>query len=252
MVVRIAPPDRLATALREIRVARWLADNGVRAVAPLDVEQPLERAGHVVTFWEEVPAHTHGTIEDVALALRDLHDLPPPDFAIGRLDPFVRVRERLTAATTLPDSDRRWLLDLHDDLVQRWEAGLPPGLPECAIHGDAWPGNIVRVSGDRLLMDLERFSVGPPEWDLTSTAVRTRTTGAVTEADYIRFCVLYGCDVTEWSGYDLLGGTRELRLVTYAAQHAAAHPRWRDQAQHRVDCLRGRYGPRPWKWTGIL
>ncbi|WP_327289660.1 aminoglycoside phosphotransferase family protein [Streptomyces sp. NBC_01198] len=252
VVVRIAPPDRLATALREIRVARWLADNGVRTVAPLDVEQPLERAGHVITFWEEVPSHTHGTIDDVALALRDLHDLPPPDFAIGRLDPFVRVRERLMAANTLPDNDRRWLLGLHDDLAQRWDAGLPPGLPECAIHGDAWPGNIVRVNGERLLMDLERFSVGPPEWDLTSTAVRTRTTGAVTEHDYARFCALYGRDVTEWQGYDMLARTRELRLVTYAAQHAATRPRWSDQAQHRVDCLRGRCGPRPWKWEGIL
>lgn len=252
VIVRIAPPDRLATAVREIRVARWLADNGVRAVAPLAAEQPLERAGHVVTFWQEAPAHSHGSIDDVALALRELHALAPPEFAIGRLEPLVRVRERLAAAVSLPEGDRQWLLGLHDDLAGRWAAGLPPGLPVCAVHGDAWPGNIVRAGGERLLMDLERFSFGPPEWDLTSTAVRTRTTGAVTEADYARFCALYGHDVTDWPGYDLLAATRELRLVTYAAQHAGTHPEWRAQAQHRVDCLRGRAGPRPWNWTGIL
>lgn len=251
-IVRIAPAGRLASAIREIRVARWLADNGVRCVAPLAVDQPVERAGHVVTFWEEVPAHTHGTIDDVALALRELHALPMPDFPIGRLDPLVRVPERLAAATSLSESDRRWLMDLHDDLAQRWSAGLPSGLPKRAIHGDAWPGNIVRVHDSRVIMDLERFSLGPPEWDLTSTAVRTRTTGAVTETDYARFCALYGHDVTTWPGYDLLAATRELRLATYAAQHAATHADWHAQAQHRVDCLRGRMGARPWNWTGIL
>ena len=34
-------------------------------------------------------------------------------------------------------------------------------------------------------MDLERFSAGPPEWDLVSTTVRTRTTGAVTATEYV-------------------------------------------------------------------
>ncbi|MYS21259.1 Phosphotransferase enzyme family protein [Streptomyces sp. DvalAA-14] len=252
VIVRIAPPDRLATALREIRVARWLADNGIRAVRPLPVDQPLERAGHVVTLWEEVPAHTHGSIADVALALRELHALRPPDFDIGRLDPLVRIRDRLFAATSLSDDDRRWLLALHDELADGWASGSPPGLPESAVHGDAWPGNIVRVAGSHLMMDLERFSLGPPEWDLTSTAVRARTTGAVTEDEYARFCALYGHDVTGWPGYELCAHTRELRMVTYAAQHAASHPEWHGQAQYRVDCLRGRWGARPWKWTGIL
>jgi hypothetical protein len=33
----------------------------------------------------------------------------------------------------------------------------------------------------------ERASVGPPEWDLVSTAVKMTTTGAVTEAEYAEF-----------------------------------------------------------------
>lgn len=102
------------------------------------------------------------------------------------------------------------------------------------------------------MMDLERFSLGPPEWDLVSTAVRKRTTGAVTAAEYDRFCAAYGYDVTDWAGYEILAGARELRMVTYAAQHAASNPEWTDQAQYRVDCLRGRHGPRPWNWKGIL
>ncbi|MFF4924165.1 hypothetical protein ACFY4B_26585 [Kitasatospora sp. NPDC001261] len=74
-------------------------------------------------------------------------------------------------------------------------------------------------------MDFERFSIGPREWDLTSTAVRARTTGAVTANDYTKFCELYGYDVTTWSGYGVLAGARELRMVSYAARHAVHHPR---------------------------
>lgn len=102
------------------------------------------------------------------------------------------------------------------------------------------------------MMDLERFSIGPREWDLVSTAVRARTTSAVTPGDYDDFCKIYGYDVTEWSGYEILAGARELRMVTYACQHAATSPEWAAQAQYRVDCLRGRCGPRPWTWRGIM
>nr|BAP34758.1 hypothetical protein [Streptomyces sp. ML694-90F3] len=107
-------------------------------------------------------------------------------------------------------------------------------------------------SGHLPCLDLERFSIGPPEWDLVSTAVRTFTTGATSLAEYTEFTTAYGRDVTEWDGYPLLAAARELRMATYAAQHAAADPRRHDQAQYRVDCLRGRYGPRPWNRQGIL
>jgi hypothetical protein len=252
VIVRIAPSDRLATAAREVRVARWLAERGVAVVRPLSVEQPKELAGRVVTFWEEAPTHTHGDISDVAFALKKLHSLPLPEFDIGVLDPLVRIPERLSGDLPLSAADHRWLLDLHRDLTERWAEGLPQGLPHRGIHGDAWPGNIVRTDAGWLLMDLERFSVGPPEWDLASTAVRARTTGAVAEHDYRTFCAIYGHDVTEWSGYDLLARTRELRMATYSAQHAVDHPEWRATAQYRVECLRGRHGPRPWDWQGIM
>lgn len=52
--------------------------------------------------------------------------------------------------------------------------------------------------------------------------------------------------------YELMAGARELRMTTYAAQHAATRPEWRAEAQYRVDCLRGRAEPRPWHWTGIM
>ena len=252
VIVRISQPGRWAAAVREVRVARWLAANGVRAVEPLDLEQPVEADGRPVTFWTEVPRHQHGSIADLAGVLRTLHALPEPDFELGGLDPFVRIAERLQAAASLPQSDRQWLLDLHRDLAEAWETGPATISARTPIHGDAWPGNIVRTAAGPLVMDLERFSRGPREWDLTSTAVRARTTGAVTEDEYAQFCELYGYDVTAWHGFGILAGARELRMVSYAAQHAARNLDWRREAQYRVDCLRGRHGHRPWNWTGIM
>lgn len=252
VIVRIARAGQAAAARREVRVARWLAENDVPAVRLIDVEQPVEADGRPITFWEELPPHEHGTVVDVAQLLRQLHALPAPTLELGYLDPFVRIGERLQTATSLNETDRAWLHGLHQDLLVAW-AERPTGRPECAIHGDAWPGNLIRITdGARLMMDLERFSLGPPEWDLVSTAVRTKTTGAVTLVEYDEFCAVYGYDVTEWAGYEILAGARELRMVTYAAQHAAGNPEWADQAQYRVDCLRGRQGPRPWHWKGIM
>ncbi|MFE5117738.1 aminoglycoside phosphotransferase family protein [Streptomyces sp. NPDC056669] len=251
VILRVARVGQLDTASREVRVARWLADNDVPAVRPLDIDQPVLAAERPITFWAELPEHKHGTATDVAALLKSLHRLPKPDIALGYLDPFVRITERMAAATAISQDDAQWLHGLHQDLVAAW-AERPTGLPDCAVHGDAWPGNLVRTATGRLLMDLERFSVGPPEWDLVSTAVGRMTTGAVTAEEYDEFCEAYGADVTEWDGYQTLASIRELRLVTYALQHAASNPEWIGQAQYRIDCLRGRSGPRPWVWKGIL
>ncbi|MEV6588151.1 aminoglycoside phosphotransferase family protein [Streptomyces acidicola] len=252
VIVRIARTGQWKAAVREVRVAHWLADNEVPAVRALSVEQPVEAAGRPVTFWVELPPHEIGTVRDVVGLLKMLHPLPVPDFPLDRLDPFVRVAERIEAATSLSEDDRAWLRHRHAELREWWEH-KPEGLPECVVHGDAWVGNVARMAAlPALLMDFERVSVGPPEWDLVSTAVKMTTTSAVTAAEYTEFCEAYGTDVTGWEGYELLAGARELRMTTYAAQHAATRPEWRAEAQYRVNCLRGRAESRPWRWKGIM
>ncbi|MGW3332484.1 phosphotransferase family protein [Streptomyces rubiginosohelvolus] len=205
-----------------MRVARRPARENLPAVRLVDVEQPVEADGRPVTFWAELPPQRHGSVEDVAEILARLHSLPTSAIELGYLDPFVRIGERLHAANTIHDDDKQWLHSLHRNLVAAW-AGRPAGLPDWVVHGDAWPGNIVRTASDVLMMDLERFSVGPPEWDLVSTAVRAKTTGAVSAREYDRFCAVYGYDVTAWEGYPVLARARELYMVTYAAQHAVGN-----------------------------
>ncbi|WP_229877806.1 phosphotransferase [Streptomyces bluensis] len=251
VVVRIARVGQHEVAAREIRVARWLAENGVAAVEALPVEQPLLVESRPVTFWKELPPHRPGTPVETATILRQLHGLPvPADRNFGRLAPFVRLRERLTTATVLMPDDREWVLGHLAALESRWADGLPTGLSETAVHGDLWSGNLA-VSDDGVvrLLDLERFSVGRPEWDLVSTAIKYTSFNMISQADYQAFTQTYGVDVTEWPGYPLLRDIRELRMMCYLAQLATEQPQFTSEALLRVDCLRGRRGPRPWTWT---
>jgi aminoglycoside phosphotransferase (APT) family kinase protein len=249
VVVRIARPGQFAAAAKEVRVARWFTDHGVPAVRALtDVEQPIAVEQRPVTFWEELPPHRHGTVIEVADALRLLHDLPLPDGLLGPLDPFVRLSERIDVGSTLPPDDRAWLRAHLAALRARYEA-LPEGLPSRVVHGDAWGGNIVTTDNGRtVLLDLERCSVGPPEWDLVSIALRQSSFNWLSAADYRSFTDRYGHDVTPWAGYELLRDIRELRMALYRVQRAAEAPGEQAEAQLRVSCLRGRHGPRPWAW----
>ncbi|MFE1397007.1 phosphotransferase enzyme family protein [Nocardiopsis dassonvillei] len=250
-IVRISRPGQTKAAQREVDVARWLASEGVPAVRPLPVDQPVLVEDRAVTFWELLPEHTPGTVNDVARLLRRLHSLPVPEhIELGTLDPFVRLRERIADASGFfPTEDLDWLDQRLRQLEQAWDR-LPEGQPRSVVHGDAWTGNVARCTdGTVALLDLERCSVGPSEWDLVSTAMKTSTVTWIDPADYTRFVESYGgYDVTEWSGFTTMRDIRELRMTLYFAQHAA-RPSMRDQAQLRIDCLRGRRGSRPWPWT---
>lgn len=252
VVVRISKPGQGSAAAREVFLGRWLNDNGVHAVEPLTVSQPVVVAGHPVTFWRELPPRRPGTPRQVAQALKQLHALPIPDeLAQHEVAPFVRLHERITTAQWLSDDDQDWLFDRLAELQARWEQ-RPEGLPQAVIHGDAWAGNVVDVEGQGVtLMDLERCSVGPPEWDLTSTACRLTSFGTLTAAKYAEYCDEYGSDVTQWAGFELFRDIRELRVTCFAAYVAQGRTSLRDDAHVRVNSLRDRNGPRPWDWRPI-
>ncbi|TDC25404.1 aminoglycoside phosphotransferase family protein [Streptomyces sp. 8K308] len=250
IVVRISRGGQEAAAAREVAVTRWLADHDVPAVRPLPMDQPIVAGGRPATFWEELPPHRPGTAVDLAPLLRRLHDLPPPDFPLGTWDPFVRLDTRIAAARSISDDDRGWLLRRLETLRREW-LNLPPGQPECVIHGDAWGGNCALTADGPVLLDFERTSLGRPEWDLTAVAVEHDTLAELSEAEYRRFCDAYGTDVMTWPGYPTLRGIRELRKVTFAFQIADQDPNAMPLAHYRIACLQGHHGPRPWTWTAV-
>ncbi|MEV6526578.1 aminoglycoside phosphotransferase family protein [Longispora sp. NPDC051575] len=247
VVARVSRPGLFAVAVKEVAVSRWLTDQRLPVVESL--ADPVEVADRAVTFWRELPAHDYGTTEQVAGVLRQLHTLPAPTW-LPALDPLTGLRDRLQQATTLAAPDRRWLLD-HVDRLTTAYADLPAGLPDGPLHGDAWAGNIVSTAAGPVILDLERFAVGPPEWDLVSTAVDHFSFGAVDARAWRTFCDSYGLDVTASPRFETLRDIRELRKVTFAAQLAATDPAIHAELLHRLACVRGGTGPRPWRWRGV-
>ncbi|KOX19802.1 aminoglycoside phosphotransferase [Saccharothrix sp. NRRL B-16348] len=255
VVARVARVGQHAAATNEVRIARWLEDGEVPAARVLhEVEQPVVVDGRPVTFWQELPPHEPGTGIDVATVLRRFHALSPPNnFELPRLDPFVRIAERIRSASTLSNDDQRWMLTRLAEVRDAYGT-LPPGLPRRVVHGDAWEGNVVRThEGGLVLLDFERCSLGPPEWDLVSTAVSHVTTGWIDSTKWTAYSNAYGFDVTTWHGFDILRDIRELRMTSMAAQVAATNPaQYADQAAHRLACLQGQRGPRPWSgWQPV-
>ncbi len=251
VVARVARPGAEAAARLEVRLARWLATQHARAARPLPLAQPVMAAGRAVTFWEDLGPHREGQAVEVAQALRHLHQLPPPPASLlPAWEPFARLDTRLnTAAPLLSPHEQAWLRE-HTAKLREQCRRLPPGLGQAPLHGDARGANIVVTSSGVTLIDLESATLGPPEWDLTS-ATHKLNVGWHTPADYAAFRDRYGHDVTTWAGYETLRDIRELRETTFALQQAADNPAYLREARHRLACLRGEAGPRPWRWAPL-
>ncbi|MFF4367282.1 phosphotransferase enzyme family protein [Streptomyces sp. NPDC001594] len=257
LVARISRPGRTRVAQREIAVANWLGSHGIPAVRPAPgLDQPVTINGRAVTIWEELPPHRDGTVSEMAHLLKALHSLPEPDFELEPLEPFGKIRTRLNQAKALDSPTSSWLHAYTDRLEEAWLQLLQtPALSTCVLHGDAWVGNVASAEdGTAYLLDLDSFTTGPREWDLTSTAVKLTSTGSITLDDYEGFCAIYGVDVTAWDGYEVLRDIRELRMTAYSARIATEHPDHPHvlrEALHRVECLKGLQGQRPWHWTAV-
>lgn len=253
VVARIARAGQQRAAQKELQVTRWLTAARVPVVRPLDgLKAPVLVGERAVTFWDELPEHEQGTTTDVAKLLRELHSLDlPSSVDLPELAPFVRLAERIETATSLAPQEREWLHKRLSELQEAY-AELPPGIPWRLVHGDAWRGNIASTADGPVLLDFERCAYGPPEWDLVSTAVSRVTTGWLDAETWTDYCHTYGYDVTTWEGFEALRDIRELRMTTMAAQVAEKDFAAQEQLAHRLACLQGRNGPRPWDgWRAV-
>jgi Ser/Thr protein kinase RdoA (MazF antagonist) len=254
VIIRVSRPGQTHTARKELAVAAWLASSGIPVVEPTSgISQPLEVDGHAVTFWKALPHHREGSGRDIASVLRAIHSLPRPPGLLPCLEPFARLSERIVAAGKfLDDSEIGWLLEHLARLQQAFES-LPDG-EKVPLHGDAWGANIVSTKAGPVVLDLERFSLGPAQWDLTVSAVDYGTFGTLPHAEWQAFCDTYEYDVTQWDLFPLFRDIRELRKTTFAVQVAqdfASRSDLQQQARYRIQCIQGAHGPRPWGWRGV-
>ncbi|WP_232236081.1 phosphotransferase family protein [Nocardia sp. BMG51109] len=253
IVARIGKPHSSETAQRELRISQWLNRSGIATVqAVRGTTQPTVVAERPVTWWELIPDHRPSTPEELGGMLQRLHALTPPtDFRLPSYNPFAGLRERIDSAATIDDSDRSWLLDHHARLRRQYNE-IDDMAAHCVIHGDAWQGNlVVPSSGDPIVLDLDKVSMGRREWDLVQLAVDYTDFRRITDSEYQGFVAAYGgYDVTRWSGYRVLADIQELRWVGFAIDRSDAGQSVATEAEHRIACLRGLV-PKPWTWTAL-
>ncbi|MGH3615504.1 MAG: aminoglycoside phosphotransferase family protein [Pseudonocardia sp.] len=240
-IARVAPSlGHQENARKQIDVARWLARVGYPAVRALDVEQPVEADGRVVTFWESIAPETrYAPIGDVARLIRRLHALDaPPDVRLPDLQPFGAPGDPLPDLPSISSEDVEFL---HERIA--WARGrfseLPYALPRGIVHGDANVGNVLVDTGGRaVLIDLDGFSVGPREWDLVQTALFADRLGWHSRQEYEEFAEVYGHDLLTWSGYGDLADMREVAMTTWLCRKAADSPAIAAEARKRVQAIR--------------
>ena len=253
VVARVGPPGSRVVAEKEVAVSRWLNNSGLPAARLIGgVEQPTVINDRPVTWWTLIPKHRTATPAELGAVLRTLHALPIPDhIALPEVNPLAGVTDRINAATSLTPNDHDWLRE-HVAAVADRITRLPAGRPRCVVHGDAWQGNVAVPDDDSpILLDLEDTALGRPEWDLISLAVDHVDFSRISDEDYDAFRRSYGGpDVVTWPGFRVLADAQELRWTAFALSKANATETGRQQARHRVACLRGEVA-RPWSWTAL-
>lgn len=242
VVVRIARTmDYWDDATKEVNVARWLASQHFPAAETYDVGQPIEASGHPVTFWRFITGRPggHDDIRTLGAVLHRLHQAPwPTTFALPPEDILDRVGPRIAIAP-IPEQDRRFLLQLTEDLRIKVST-LDYPLQPAPTHGDAHNENLIIRDGEPVLIDFERFAWGQPEWDLAMTATEYITAKWWTPNEYATFCDAYGYDVTDWvAGFDVLRAVHELKMTTWLMQNVGESSEIADEYQVRMRTLRG-------------
>lgn len=249
IIVRISrDPGTMSEAQKQVAVARWLENTKYPATRSIHIDQPIEISGHAVTFWESVAEEeTFAPIEDVANLIKRLHSLPaPPSLELPEYQPFIQLGKKLQDLDSIDPGDARFLRESASKLRKLYETlefALLPG----PIHGDANVGSVILSrEGTPVLIDLDSFSTGPREWDLIQTALFYDRFGWHSEAEYRKFVDIYGFDIMEWQGYDVLASYRELSMVAWLAGNAAKGSEAAREVSKRVATLRTNGSRREW------
>ncbi|MFI9357528.1 aminoglycoside phosphotransferase family protein [Streptomyces lydicus] len=237
-VVRVGrSAELLERAERELRVARWLAAEGVPAVRAAEPGATLVD-GHPVTYWERLPeAVRPAGPHDLAALLKLVHALPEPPFVLPRRELLGGVERWLRlAGDAVPSSDAEYLRGRRDAFAAAATA-LEPHLPRGPIHGDALTRNVHVGPDGPVLVDLETFSSDLREHDLVVMALSRDRYGLAPDA-YDAFVSVYGWDVRDWEGCAVLRGSRETASCAWVSQHAPGNPAALKEFRRRIASLR--------------
>lgn len=241
-IIRISRSGSLLPqAERILALSRWLNEQGVPAVTPTAIDQPLvvEETDHIVTFWTYLPPSMPApTTADLAEPLRKLHSLAQPPFPLPRFAPIDTARQRLIdyAGPQLAVDQRTWI-ERHIDGLESQLSELEFILPSSVIHSDAYIGNLLRAAaGHVVLCDLDGMCVGPPEWDLVPELIASERYGRPI-SDYQRLLDSYGFDPRSWSGLPVLRSIREILVLTGVLPVLASSTGIHAEFQRRISSM---------------
>ena len=163
----------LESLTRELAVATHLSRLGAPVVAPARdlAAVPHRRRDLTLTLWQHAEPIGDLALEpaEAAAVLSAVHEalavfpgpLPPFDLELADARRLLRPER----SPTLPDSDRRFLLDVIDEVEETLAGRVPATM---ALHGSPHAGNWLRTRQGLLLLDLETACRGPLEWDLAA------------------------------------------------------------------------------------
>jgi hypothetical protein len=163
----------LESLTRELAVAAHLSSHGAPIVAPAAGLSPGPHSWRdlTLTLWQHVEPIGEVVFEpaEAAAALSAVHDAldafpgPLPPFDLELAD--ARRLLRPARSPTLPDSDRRFLSSVIDELEQGLAGRVAAARP---LHGSPHAGNWLSTTEGLLLLDFETACRGPLEWDLAA------------------------------------------------------------------------------------
>ena len=137
-------------------------------------------------------------------------------FSADGVDALLAPVRQLSVA--LPDV----LADLLDDPTPIVEAAAAE--PETVLHGDPWPGNVLRPApGRRVWVDWEMASLGPAAADIASWLGQTRWhTGAPTDGHLEAYLAARSMPIVEARFERALDAATVLWFLAYDVPHLAA------------------------------
>lgn len=246
VVVKIARPDySIADIQLTVDLTHWLVQMGFPTLRLVDIEQPIIINDSAVTIWPYLPQDQSVRTEELAKPLWDLHALPSPPLKLPAIDAVAAIRYSLRAEEILSQTDHDFLVRECDHLEAALKDIQFTTVPRL-IHGDPQHGNALRSEDGIVLCDWDSIAFGYPEWDLVTIEIHSRRFDHP-EDGYNRFCQIYGRDIREWEGYQVLRDLRELRMITTNARKSPPGSRGALEVQDRVAQLRS--GEREVIWS---
>lgn len=176
----------------------------------------LERPGPTILGFQKVIATGQPSLAEMVDVVARLHRMPP--HRLGRFDPFLRIRPRLTGA--LPQVVAQVTRLAAQDAALGWKE-------TAVIHGDFHPGQLLRDGRGKVwLVDLDDLTLAPPEADLGNLAAWQATQSPDVLDDLARAAQQQVLGAAPWADPALIGHFSQIALIRRALKLAERGRPW--------------------------